>query len=68
MKEKVFPGGDFEPDVLCPMTLNKDAAEKAATKMTMTFEADKDDGGKGTFTIAWGKHTLTAPCQLHAPK
>lgn len=68
MKEKVFPGADFKPDVLCPMTFSKDAAKDAVTKLSMTFDAKKEDGGKGTFTIAWGKHTLTAPCQLHAPK
>lgn len=67
MKEKVYPGADFKPDVLCPMTLNKDAAKDVVAKMSMTFDAKKEDGGKGTFTIAWRKHTLTAPC-LHAPK
>ncbi|MBK8096298.1 MAG: DUF2911 domain-containing protein [Planctomycetes bacterium] len=67
-KEKVFPGADFKPDILAPLTLNKGAAKESVAKMTMTFDAQKDGAGKGTFTIAWGKHTLTAPCQLHAPK
>ena len=68
MKEKVYPGADFKPDVLCPMTFNKDVAKEVVSKLSMTFDAKKEDGGKGTFTIAWGKHTLTAPCQLYAPK
>lgn len=68
MKEKVFPGADFKPDVLAPLTLSKNAVKENVAKMTMTFDAKKGDGGKGTFTIAWGKHTLTAACQLHAPK
>ena len=68
MKEKVFPGADFKADVLAPVTLNKDSAKEAVSKMTMTFDAPKDGGGKGTFTLAWGKHTVTAPVTLHAPQ
>jgi len=68
MKEKVYPGMDFKPEVVCPLTLNKDAAKEVVSKMTMTFDAKQEDGGKGTFTLAWGKHTLTAPVQIHAPK
>jgi hypothetical protein len=68
MKEKVFPGMDFKADVLAPVTFNKGASKDVVAKMTMTFDAKKEDGGKGTLTIAWGPHTVTAPCQLHAPK
>ncbi|HEX6810734.1 MAG TPA: DUF2911 domain-containing protein [Planctomycetota bacterium] len=66
MKEKVFPGADFKPDVLAPLTFTKDGAKESAANLTMSFDTKAEDGGKGTFTIAWGKHTLTAPCQLFA--
>jgi len=68
MKNKIYPGMDFKPEFVCPLTLNKDAAKDVVSKMTMTFDAKQEDGGKGTFTLAWGKHTLTAPAQIHAPK
>jgi hypothetical protein len=68
MKDKVYPGMDFKPEIVCPLTLNKDAAKEVVAKLTMTFDAKQADGGKGTFTLAWGKHTLTAPVQIHAPK
>jgi hypothetical protein len=68
MKDGVNPFMEWKPEVVASLTLNKDAAAEAVAKMTMTLKAEKDGAGKGTFTLAWGKHTLTAPCQLHAPK
>lgn len=68
MKNKIYPGMDFKPEIVCPLTLNKNASDEVVKKMTMTFEARAEDGGKGTFTLAWGKHTLTAPVQIHPPK
>lgn len=69
MKDGLNPfGGEWKPDVACPLTLNKDASKDVVSKMKMEFKAEEGGGGKGTFTLAWGKHTLTAPCQLHAPK
>lgn len=68
MKEGVNPFMSWKPEVTAPLTMNKDVAKESVSKLTMAFDAKEEDGGKGTFTIAWGKHTLTAPCQLHAPK
>jgi hypothetical protein len=69
MKKGVTPfTPDWKPEHTAPMTLNKGTAKDSVAKMTMTMEADKATAGKGTLTIAWGKHTLTAPVMLHAPK
>jgi hypothetical protein len=69
MKEGVTPfTPNWKPEILAPLTLNKGAAKEPVEKMTMTFTGDQSAVGKGTFTLAWGKHTLTAPVQLHAPK
>jgi hypothetical protein len=59
-----FQPAKWTPDVTVPMTFHKDAAEQPVEKMTMTFEADAETAGKGTFTIAWGPHTLTAAAML----
>lgn len=69
MQDKVNPFfGEWKPDYLLPLTLNKNVGKETVSLMVMTFDAKADDGGKGTFTLAWGKHTLTAPVMLHAPK
>ena len=52
MKNKVYPGMDFKPEIVCPLTLNKDSAKDVVQKMTMTFDAKQEDGGKSTFTLA----------------
>ena len=68
MQDGVTPfSDDWTPQIKAPLTLNKDTAKESVAKMTMTFEAEKDGAGKGSFTLAWGKHTLTAPVMLHAP-
>ena len=58
----------WTPDVLCPLTLNKGGAKEAAEKMTMTLAADSKEPSNGTFTLAWGKHTLTGALKLHLGK
>ncbi len=69
MKDGINPfGGDWKPEIVAPLTLNKGVAKDSVSKMTMTFTSEENGGGKATFTLAWGKHTLTAPAQLHAPK
>lgn len=69
MKAKVNPFfGEWKPDYLLPLTLNKNVNKESVQLMVMTFDARPEDAGKGTFTLAWGKHTLTAPVMLHAPK
>lgn len=69
MKEGVNPFvGTWKPEVTVPLTLNKGSSKESVELMTMTFKAEENGGGKGTFTLAWGTHTLTAPVMLHAPK
>lgn len=68
MKNGVNPFHDWKPEIVAPLTLHKGTAKEPAKLLTMAFDAKAEDGGKGTFTVAWGTHKLTAPCQLHAPK
>jgi hypothetical protein len=69
MKDHITPfDPNWKPQYSIPMTLNKGGAASSVEKLTITFEAEKGGSGKGTLTLAWGKHTLTAPTTLHAPK
>lgn len=67
MKDGLMPSGpqNWKPDFTAPVTLNKDANDSVVQQMTMEFKADAKEPGKGTFTLSWGKHTLTAPAVLH---
>lgn len=69
-KAGTLPFGEqtWKPDVLCPLTLNKDGAKEAAKKLTMTLAADDADPSNGTFTLAWGKHTLTGALKIQLAK
>jgi hypothetical protein len=69
MKAGALPFGpqNWKADYNVPLTLHKGAAAEVVEQMTMTFEADKAAPGKGAFTLAWGKHTLTAPVMMHPP-
>lgn len=67
MKEGVNPFMEWKPEFTAPLTLEKGSAPESVGKMTMSFAAEKDGEGKGKFTIAWGKHTLSAPVMLHVP-
>jgi hypothetical protein len=70
MKEGLLPFGPqkWAADVLVPVTLNKGTAEQNVELMTMTLAASDADPTKGTFTLAWGTHTLTTPMQIHFGK
>lgn len=69
MKDGVLPFGmEWKPEITVPLTFNKGAAKAPVEKLTMTLAADQGGGGKGTFTLAWGTHTMTAPVMLHAGK
>lgn len=57
---------NWKPDMLAPLTLNKDASKDVVSKMSIEITTDKKEPSKGTFTIAWGKHTLTAPVTIAA--
>lgn len=66
----ITPFSPWKPEFTAPLTLNKGVAKEDVKLMTMTFAHDEKNPGAGTFTLAWGKHTLTAPVMLHtdAPK
>ncbi|MFK7742663.1 MAG: DUF2911 domain-containing protein [Planctomycetota bacterium] len=70
MKKGLMPFGpqEWKPEVLIPLTLNKDVTKKSVEKMTMTLVTEKDNPMKGMFTLAWGPHSLTAPMQVHSEK
>jgi len=61
-------GMNWKPEIRVPLTLNKDGAKESAEKMTMTLKVEGEDLAKGSFTFAWGKHTLTAPVAVQLPK
>lgn len=67
-KDGVTPFAEWKPEFTAPLTLNKDAAKDVVKLMTMTFTADEKNAGHATFTLAWGKHTLTAPVVQHTGK
>jgi len=70
MKAGTMPFGPqtWTPDVVAPLTLNKDAAKESVKEMAMTLKADAKDLTKGSITLAWGKHTLTADMAIHVAK
>lgn len=75
MQQGAFPLEDqkthlmnWKPDIVAPMTLNKDVSKEVVSKMSIELTADKKDPSKGMFTIAWGKHTLTAPMTISLGK
>lgn len=70
MKAGAMPFGpqNWTPDVVAPLTLNKDVAKEPVKEMAMTLKADAKALDKGTFTLAWGKHTLTADLAISVAK
>jgi len=59
---------NWKPEILVPLTLNKDSTKESVEKMAMTLKFDAADLAKGSFTFAWGTHTLTAPVAVMLPK
>ncbi len=55
---------NWKPDFTAELKLNKGAAEKVQKTMKMRVKVDGDDFDNGSFTLAWGKHTLTAKLAL----
>lgn len=51
---------NWKPDHLIPLTLHQGEAKESVEKLTITLKANADDLAKGSLTLAWGKHTLTA--------
>lgn len=69
-KEALVPFGpqNWKPEVVTPLKLNKDATKDIVEKMTMTIALDKKSPMDGTFTLAWGPHTLTAAMKVMPAK
>jgi len=67
MKKSYMPWGPFEwkPAAKAPLKLNMNASKKSQQTMLMTLKANDDNPMNGTFTLAWGPHTLTAPVKVH---
>ncbi len=53
----------MKADYTCPM--KRTATETSVDKMTMDFATDEKDTSRMTFTVAWGKHLLSVPVQVH---
>ncbi|MBL8748452.1 MAG: DUF2911 domain-containing protein [Planctomycetes bacterium] len=70
MKAGAMPFGPqkWTPDFSAPLTLNKDVAKEPVKEMAMELKADAKDLAKGSFTIAWGKHTLSSTMAIHVAK
>ena len=70
MKGGLMPFGpqNWKPEVTAPLKLDKDVVDEAVGKMTISLTSSDDDPMQGTFTIAWGPHTLTAPLKIHQGK
>lgn len=70
MAAGVMPFGaqTWTPEYKLPLTLNRDTSKEAVSKMTMELKADGENLAKGTFTLAWGTYTLTAPLAIHTAK
>lgn len=66
MKQGLLPFGpqNWKPDALVPLKLSKDVADESIAKMTITLTSDKEAPTKGSLTLAWGPHTLSAPLQI----
>jgi len=63
-----FVSSQWKSDIVCKLDLKKDAHEDVQQKMLIAISADKADLSKGTFSIRWGKHDLTAAVAFHLPK
>ncbi len=63
-----FTPNTWKPDVVTPLKLNKNVAKESVSKMLMSLRSNKADPMTGSFTLAWGPHTLTADLKIIAVK
>jgi hypothetical protein len=70
MKAGAMPFGpqNWKADVLTPLKLNKDVSKESVALMAMTLASNESDPMSGTFTLAWGPHTLTAEMKMMPAK
>lgn len=70
MKAGAMPFGpqNWKADVLTPLKLNKDVSKESVKLMAMTLASNESDPMSGTFTLAWGPHTLTAEMKMMPAK
>ena len=67
MKRGLMPFGpqEWKPAVLAPITLEKNVSEKIAKKMVISLAADAKRRDRGSLSIAWGPHRLSAPLKIN---
>lgn len=70
MKKGLMPFGpqEWKPALLVPVTLQKDVSEKIAKKMVISLAADAEHKDRGSLSISWGPHRLTAPLKINLVK
>lgn len=57
----------WKTETMAPMTLAKDSLKESQAKMVIAITADEKNPQKGTFSIQWGKHELSAPVTFALP-
>ncbi|MAD32486.1 MAG: hypothetical protein CMJ88_01840 [Planctomycetes bacterium] len=69
MKKGLMPFGpqEWQPTVLAPVKLEKNVSKKVAKKMVISLVADAERKDRGSLSIAWGPHRLTAPLKINIP-
>ncbi len=63
-----FVASQWKTDLSCKLDLKQDAHESVQELMLISITADRTDHSKGTFSIRWGKHELSAAVNFHLPK
>jgi len=66
MRQGILPfvPNTWKPDVVTPLKLNLNSSKESVSKMLMTLRSNKKDPMTGSFTLAWGPHTLTADLKI----
>lgn len=67
MKESMMP---FDPagwkgGTMIPLKMSKDSLEETQDEMVIAITAAEGDPTKGSFSIQWGKHELSADVRFH---
>lgn len=70
MRQGIMPfvPNTWKPDFVTPLKLNLNASKESVSEMVMTLRSNKKDPMTGTFTLAWGPHTLTADLKIMVAK
>ena len=70
MQRGLMPFGrqEWQPAILAPITLEKNVSEKVAKKMVISLAADAERKDRGSLSISWGPHRLSAPLKISISK